>query len=206
MTENRIFCIGRNYAKHIEELGNAPDSACLVFMKPTSCIVRPGMPIILPRGRGEIHHEAELVVRLTGGGRDVDPAEALQWVDAVSLGLDLTLRELQNALKQKSAPWELAKAFDGAAPLGDWLPYTGQFALDQLEIRFSVNGERRQTGNTRDLLYPIPQLIAILSRSWALQPGDLIYTGTPEGVGPLQPGDELLLESPQVGAFRWTVQ
>lgn len=203
MTENRIFCIGRNYAKHIEELGNSPDSACLIFMKPVSCIVRPGQPLVLPRGRGEVHHEAEVVVRLSGGGRDIAPERALDCVEAVTLGLDLTLRDLQTELKAKSAPWELAKAFDGAAPLGHWQPYTPELDLAALPLQFRVNGELRQDGNTRDLLFPIPRLIEILSRSWALLPGDLIYTGTPAGVGPVQVGDELRLSSPALGEFVW---
>lgn len=206
MTENRIFCIGRNYTKHIEELGNAPDSACLVFMKPNSCIVRPGQPLQLPRDQGAVHHEAEVVVRLSGGGSNIAASQALDCVDAVTLGLDLTLRELQNTLKAKGAPWELAKAFDGAAPLGDWIEFHGQFDLAALPIELSINGERRQSGNTRDLLYPIPRLIEILSRSWALRPGDVIYTGTPEGVGPVQAGDELRLHSAPLGEFVWHAQ
>src|SRR5690348_7706418 len=106
MHVNRIFCIGRNYAEHIKELGNTPDEACVVFMKPASCVVAPGAPLVLPRGRGSVHHEAELVVRLDARGTVV----------ALTLGLDLTLRELQNDLKKKGAPWELCKSFDNAAP------------------------------------------------------------------------------------------
>lgn len=200
---NRIFCIGRNYAEHIRELGNAPDEACVVFMKPATCVVPTGRPVPLPRGRGSVHHEAELAVLLTGGGRDVPVERALQHVGALTLGLDLTLRELQNDLKKKGAPWELCKAFDHAAPLGSWAPYTGQ-DLQGLEFTCDVNGQRRQTGQTKDMLFPVARIIHILSQSWALQAGDVIYTGTPAGVGPLAPGDRVTLAGAGLGRFEWT--
>ncbi|MGH8443261.1 MAG: fumarylacetoacetate hydrolase family protein, partial [Nevskiaceae bacterium] len=183
MKINRIFCIGRNYAEHIKELGGkvpnaapaaprGPDDAeCVVFMKPASCVVPVGAPVALPRGRGSVHHETELVVMLSGGGRDVPLERAVDHVAALTLGLDLTLRDLQNELKKKGAPWELSKSFDGAAPLGDWVPYDGQ-DLQQIEFTCDVNGARRQTGHTRDMLFPVARLIHILSRSWALARGD----------------------------------
>lgn len=209
MKIHRIFCIGRNYAEHIRELGGTaadaappPDAACVVFMKPASCVVPVGEPIVLPRGRGSVHHEAELVVLLTGGGADIPVEEALDHVAALTLGLDLTLRDLQNELKQKGAPWELCKAFDGAAPLGDWMPYRAQ-DLQALEFHCAVNGVRRQSGRTADMLFPVRRLIHLLSRSWSLQPGDVIFTGTPAGVGPLQPGDRVVLEGPALGRHEW---
>jgi 2-keto-4-pentenoate hydratase/2-oxohepta-3-ene-1,7-dioic acid hydratase in catechol pathway len=211
---NRIFCIGRNYAEHIRELGGKaadaspsaarePDEACVVFMKPVTCIVPAGRPVALPRGRGSVHHEAELVVLLTGGGRDVPVERALQHVGALTLGLDLTLRELQNELKRKGAPWELCKAFDGAAPLGEWAAYDGRDP-QALEFTCDVNGQRRQTGHTKDMLFPVARIIHILSQSWALQAGDIVYTGTPAGVGPLVPGDRVTLAGPGLGRFEWT--
>lgn len=199
---NRIFCIGRNYAEHIKELGNTPDEACVVFMKPASCVVPVGTPVTLPRGRGSVHHEAELVVMLRGGGRDVPVERALQHVGAVTLGLDLTLRELQNELKKKGAPWELCKAFDAAAPLGDWVPYDGR-DLQGLTFTCDVNGQRRQTGHTKDMLFPVARIVHILSQSWALQAGDIIYTGTPAGVGPLAVGDRVALAADGIGRFEW---
>lgn len=202
MKVNRIFCIGRNYAEHIRELGGTPDEACVVFMKPPSCVVPVGTPVTLPRNRGSVHHEAELVVLLSGGGAGIPAERALQNVAAVTLGLDLTLRDLQNDLKKKGAPWELCKAFDHAAPLGDWVPHQGQ-DLQAIEFTCDVNGQRRQSGNTRDMLFPVARLIHILSRSWALAPGDIVYTGTPAGVGPLQPGDHVTLAAPAIGAFEW---
>jgi acylpyruvate hydrolase len=175
----------------------------VIFMKPATCVVPAGQPLALPRGRGSVHHEAELVVLLTGGGRDVPVERALQHIGALTLGLDLTLRELQNDLKKKGAPWELCKAFDGAAPLGDWTPYDGRDP-QALEFTCDVNGQRRQAGRTQDMLFPVARIIHILSRSWALQAGDIVYTGTPAGVGPLAPGDRVTLAGPGLGRFEWT--
>lgn len=203
MRINRIFCIGRNYAEHIKELGNSPDDACVVFMKPSSCVVPVGQPVVLPRGRGGVHHEAEVVVLLSGGGAGIPVERALENVAAITLGLDLTLRELQNELKKKGSPWELCKSFDAAAPLGDWVRYDGQ-DLQALEFSCDVNGARRQSGNTRDMLFPVARIINILSRSWALAPGDVVYTGTPAGVGPLVPGDRVTLAAPALGTYEWT--
>lgn len=195
MNVNRIFCIGKNYAEHVAELahlGHAADGQCVVFMKPASCIVVPGEPVVLPRDKGSIHHEAELVVRLDAGGA----------VTHLTLGLDLTLRDLQTELKNKGKPWELAKAFDHAAPLGSWTPYAGQ-DLQALEFTCHVNGQLRQRGHTKDMLFPVARIIHILSQTWALRDGDLIYTGTPAGVGPLLPGDRVVLEGAGLGRHEW---
>jgi 2-keto-4-pentenoate hydratase/2-oxohepta-3-ene-1,7-dioic acid hydratase in catechol pathway len=205
MNINRIFCIGKNYAAHVEELahlGHAPDGECVVFMKPASCVVPEGEAIILPKGAGEIHHEAELVVLLTGGGRDIAVDDAAGCIAGLTLGLDLTLRDLQTRLKNGGKPWELAKAFDCAAPLGDFKPYLEQ-DLQALEFTFHVNGQLRQHGRTAEMLYSVARQIHILSQTWALLPGDVIYTGTPKGVGPLVPGDEVVLEGAGLGRYSW---
>ena len=206
MNVNRIFCIGKNYADHVAELahlGHAPDGECVVFMKPVSCIVPVGEPIVLPKNAGSIHHEAELVVLLTGGDKDVALEDALDCVAGITLGLDLTLRDLQTQLKNKGKPWELAKAFDCAAPLGEFQPYLQQ-DLQALQFTCHVNGGLRQSGNTAHMLYSVARQISILSQTWALQPGDAIYTGTPAGVGPLVPGDQVVLEGPGLGRHAWT--
>jgi acylpyruvate hydrolase len=156
----------------------------------------------LPRDRGAVHHEAELVVMLSGGGADVAVDDAIRNVSHLTLGLDLTLRDLQSALKNKGAPWELAKAFDGAAPLGSWKPYANE-DLQALEFSCHVNGQLRQHGHTRDMLFSVARQIHILSRTWWLEPGDVIFTGTPKGVGPLAPGDVVALSCPQIGSFEW---
>lgn len=199
----RIFCIGRNYAEHAKELGNAPPSEPVVFMKPPSSLVPAGAPLLLPKGRGAVHHETELVLAVGRRGRDIAPAEALGFLSGLSLGLDLTLRDVQNRLKQAGQPWELAKAFDGSAALGALTPWPAAFDPQALELRCTVNGALRQQGNTREMLFPIPAILGYLSRHWELSPGDLIYTGTPSGVGPLVPGDRIEISCPELGVFAW---
>lgn len=208
MNVNRIFCIGKNYADHVKELahlGHAPDGECVVFMKPTSAIVEEGQAVRLPRGKGAVHHEAELVVMLTGGGQDIPESEAIECVAGITLGLDLTLRDLQTELKNKGKPWELAKGFDASAPLGDFKPYLDQ-NLQALEFTCHVNGELRQHAQTRHMLFSVARQIHLLSQTWALEPGDIIYTGTPKGVGPLVPGDSVVLTGPGLGRYAWTCE
>lgn len=205
MKINRIFCIGKNYAEHIDELahlGYKPDGDCVVFMKPASAAVPVGDVIPLPKGRGSIHHEAELVVMLTGGGRDIPTEEALECIAGLTLGLDLTLRDLQTELKNTGKPWELSKSWDGSAPIGDFRPFLEQ-DLQALEFTLHVNGVLRQHGRTADMLFPVAQQISILSQSWDLAPGDVIFTGTPKGVAELKAGDRCVLESAAIGRFEW---
>jgi len=187
----RVFCIGRNYGDHISEMGAAPDDSCVVFMKPSSSLVPAGTEVALPRGRGEVHHELEMVALIGEGKR----------VAGISLGIDLTLRDLQAGLKKGGRPWELSKAFDQSAPIGDTFVEVDPAAV---EMRLTVNGTVRQQGSTADMLFPLERLIEILGRTWKLLPGDLIFTGTPSGVGSIVPGDVLVAESPQIGSFSWT--
>lgn len=200
----RIFCIGRNYAAHARELDMPEAAEPIVFMKPATSLVPEGEPLILPRGQGNVHHEMELVVALKREGHDVAAADAPRYVGGVTLGIDLTLRDLQSRLKRAGEPWELSKSFDGSAALGRLLNWDANARdLQAIEMRCTVNGALRQRGNTRDMLFPVAQIIAFLSRHWRLLPGDLIYTGTPAGVGPLAPGDRIEIESPQIGRFGW---
>ncbi|MGH8457799.1 MAG: fumarylacetoacetate hydrolase family protein [Nevskiales bacterium] len=204
----RIFCIGRNYAEHIRELGERVDPGagqCIVFMKPYTSLVPEGQTVIIPSNRGAVHHELELVLEIGTGGSRIPAAHALEHVGAVTLGIDLTLRELQGRLKKTGSPWELCKAFDHSAPIGSLVPYRDDIDLGNIDLRLRVNGELRQAGNTRDMLFPVPRLIEILSETWRLLPGDLIYTGTPAGVGPLGAGDMMVAESPQIGRFSWPI-
>lgn len=200
----RIFCIGRNYAKHIAELGNSlPGKECVVFMKPASSLVTPDEAITLPTGIGEIHHEAELVVEIGHGGRDIDAANAREHIGAIGLGLDLTLREVQTELKNTGEPWEKAKAFDFSAPLGPLVPLANDMNLEHMQFEFSVDGQIRQRGDTQHMLTSVANIVQVLSRHWRLLPGDLIYTGTPEGVGPIGPGMRLALSGPQLPSAEW---
>lgn len=192
----RIFCVGRNYASHAAELGNAVPVEPVIFMKPPTAIVSAGNAILLPRDHGAVHFETEVVLLV---GRD--GAESVNDIAGIALGLDLTLRDEQAKLKSRGLPWELAKAFDGSAPLGDFVVPPGDFSDVEFECR--VNGERHQHGRMRDMLFPVPRIIAFLASRFRLRRGDLVFTGTPEGVGPLVPGDAVELESRETGLQRW---
>lgn len=200
----RVFCIGRNYGDHIAEMGAALDDSCIIFMKPATCLVASGGTVALPRDRGVVHHELEMVAAIGAAGREIVRDDALDHVAGISLGIDLTLRELQATLRSKGRPWELAKAFDRSAPIGEFVPIGDGVQPGRVELRLEINGEMHQQGTTASMIYPLEQLIEILSRTWELLPGDLVFTGTPAGVGPVNPGDVLVAESPQIGRFSWT--
>jgi len=204
-TCQRIFCIGRNYAEHVKEMGAPKPAEPVVFMKPATSLVAEGQPLVLPKSLGSVHHEMELVVAVGSEGADIPPARALGHVASVTLGIDLTLRDLQNRLKQAGQPWELSKSFDGCAPIGKFIKWAAPADIQNIEMSCRVNGELRQQGNTRDMLFPVAEIIAFLSRHWRLLPGDLIFTGTPAGVGPLVAGDHIEIESPLIGRFGWDV-
>ncbi|MFW5698590.1 MAG: fumarylacetoacetate hydrolase family protein [Planctomycetota bacterium] len=199
----RVFCIGCNYAEHIAEMGDGDDDRCVIFTKPASALVPPGRAVRLPRERGAVHHEVELVVAIGQAGSEVDRATARGLIAGIGLGCDLTLRDLQTQLKARGHPWDLAKGFDDAAPIGPLHPLTDEHDLAAIELSCWVDDTRRQHGTTADMLFPVERLIAILSRTWRLLPGDLIFTGTPPGVGPVRPGERLRLASPQLGEHTW---
>lgn len=207
----RIFCIGKNYEAHVRELsgdrfsqskGNAQP---VVFMKPVTSIVPPGELIVVPKHGKVLHHEVEVVIMLKGGGRNISLDDTLSYVAGATLGLDLTLRDVQTKMKKKGYPWELSKSFDQSSPLGSMCLFDNSFDLFNLPFTCFINGRKRQEGNTRDMVFNIPMIISFLSTVWKLMPGDLIYTGTPSGVGVLREGDEILLESPILGRFKWTM-
>ena len=199
---NRIFCIGKNYDKHIKELGGkqVPDEP-VVFMKPLCSIVAPGNICPPPYGN-ELHHEVEVVLLIGKGGNNIPESQALTHISDITLGLDLTLRDIQKKLKLKGLPWERAKSFEESAPLGIFKKYQ-DMDLGNLPFSCFVNGDLRQEGNTGEIIFPVAKLIHILSGWWTLKSGDIIYTGTPAGVGPLQPGDRIVVESPKIGSFSW---
>lgn len=201
----RVFCIGRNYAEHARELDNPLPARPVVFIKPATCLVPDGGQICFPTHGAELHHEVELVVRIGRAGRNIDEAEAPAWVDAVTVGVDLTLRDVQRELKAAGLPWEAAKAFEQSAPIGAFTPFRPPMDLADLSFSCSVNGQCRQTGNSAGMIFSIPVLIAALSRIWTLSPGDLIFTGTPAGVGLLQPGDHLVASADGIGSFVWDI-
>lgn len=198
----KVVCVGRNYAAHARELGNEVPSTPILFMKPTSSVVPMRHYIVRPDTAmwGETHYEAELCVQLS---RDLSAAsieEAQQAVGGVTVGLDLTLRDLQSELKAKGHPWERAKCFDGACVLADWLDPQAFGDLSDVHYQLYINDELRQEGDTALMLFPVYELLATISQAFSLQAGDVIMTGTPSGVGALQAGDQLLLK---LGAHQW---
>ena len=194
-----IFCLGRNYAAHAREMGASPDAAGepVVFLKPWHALVAPPGPIRLPAGIGEVHHEAELVVRVGPAGD----------AEAIAVGLDLTDRTRQAAAKAKGLPWASAKGFLGSAPIGPFVPVAVLPSLDRLHFSLAVNGAARQVGDTSLMLRPIPKILAELDRWFGLMPFDLVFTGTPEGVGPIASGDvlDLAIDGVPAAAARFLV-
>jgi 2-keto-4-pentenoate hydratase/2-oxohepta-3-ene-1,7-dioic acid hydratase in catechol pathway len=188
-----IFCIGRNYAAHAAELNNPIEPEPLVFLKPTSALLFEGAPLRLPPFSHDVHHECELVLAIGQGGKDIAEASALDHVAGYGIGLDLTARDIQAVAKQKGLPWTLAKGFDGAACLSRFLPANRLVNPQRISFSLDVNGSCRQQGDTTLMLHSLPKLIAYLSSRFTLQRGDLIYTGTPEGVAALHGGDVLTL-------------
>ena len=201
----RVFCIGRNYAEHARELSNVVPTKPVVFIKSASCLVRPGEKIHFPKHGKELHHEVEVVVRVGREGKPQTEKDALSFVSHITIGLDLTLRDVQQELKKKGLPWEIAKAFDQSAPVGEFVPYDGSLDLSNISFGCKVNGIQKQRGNTGDMIFSIPRLLVELSKIWVLRPGDLIYTGTPSGVGPLKIGDNIEVESDPIGSFSWSI-
>jgi fumarylpyruvate hydrolase len=200
----RIYCVGRNYGKHVAEMGGDPKSQPpIFFLKPADALVV-GDVVPYPSATHDFHHEIELVVALKGGGVDIDPKDALALVAGFGAGVDLTRRDLQNEAKDLGQPWDSSKAFDASAPIGLLRPLsacgplTGRIALD-------VNGAPRQDATLADMIWSVPEIIAALSRLWRLEAGDLIFTGTPEGVGPLVPGDVVEGRIEGVGTVSFTV-
>lgn len=188
---HRIYCIGLNYADHVREMGNDPKSAPPVFfMKPADAVVENGAAIPYPAVTGNFHHEIELVVALAGGGRNLTPEAALACVFGYAAGNDLTRRDLQHAAKQRGQPWDTAKGFDHSAPVAAIRPAAlGHPARGRIWL--SVNGKLRQESDIAQMVWDVPHVLAELSRLYELRAGDLVFTGTPSGVGPLQPGDAL---------------
>ena len=208
----RIFCIGKNYTEHIRELDDFDstlqsknEKQPVVFMKPITSIVSPGESIHVPTHGNILHHEVEVVVLLKGGGKNILIEDSLSCVAGVTLGLDLTLRDVQVEVKKKGHPWELSKSFDHSSPLGLMRPYDDSFDLFDIPFACFVNEEKRQEGNTKDMLFSIPKIISFLSTVWKLMPGDLIYTGTPSGVGVIKSRDEISLNSYILRRFEWNV-
>lgn len=202
----KLVCVGRNYAEHAKELNNPVPSEPLLFIKPASAAVPLQGGFAIPQERGGVHYETEIAV-LIGKPLSRQPSdeEILDALSGFGVALDLTLRDVQNRLKEKGHPWEIAKAFDGACPLSPFVPADAVADLADIGVRLTLNGEVRQDGNSRDMLTPILALIRYISGHFSLQPGDVVLTGTPAGVGPLARGDQLSVELPGLCRFDTSV-
>lgn len=186
----RIYCVGRNYADHAVEMGVDPRSdPPFFFLKPADAVVHPGEPFPYPPGSENVHHEVELVVALRRGGKDIPVQEANDHVFGYTVGLDMTRRDLQLEARAKGRPWDIGKGFDHSAPIGALVPVSSCGHPVKGGIWLTVNGIKRQSADLSDLIWPVAEVIAILSQFFELMPGDIVMTGTPAGVGPVVPGD-----------------
>ncbi len=187
----KIVCVGRNYAAHARELGNEVPKSPILFIKPATAAVELEKPFSIPSDMGSVHHEIEIALFITKAARAITEDDAWGYVSHVGVALDLTLRDVQDKLKEKGQPWEMAKAFDGACPLSRWVPVSQIRDKNSIQIRLERNSEMKQDGYSDQMITSIPKLISYISQFFTLQEGDVILTGTPAGVGPLNSGDIL---------------
>lgn len=189
-----IFCIGRNYVEHAHELGNEVPTSAIIFMKPDTALLPKGENFTIPSFTNDLHFEGELVLRVRKKGKNLaalhpEGINVLDYCDAISVGIDFTARDLQSKLKEKGLPWEKAKAFDNAAILGEWHTLTAQILSAPIHYTLSKNGTTVQTGDSSLMIFPLDKILAGITEYFTIYPGDLIYTGTPAGVGPTAKGD-----------------
>ena len=187
----KIICIGRNYSDHAKEMNAPVPSIPMFFMKPDIALLRPGTPFFYPNFSKDIHFECELVVKINRVGKNIAEKFAHKYYDEIGLGIDFTARDLQQICKEKSHPWEIAKSFEGSAAISKEFISKSELDLENVNFSFYQNGELKQTGSTKDMIFSIDALIAYVSQFMTLKKGDLLYTGTPVGVGPIAIGDEL---------------
>ena len=187
----KIICIGRNYINHAKELNNSVPSFPIFFLKPSTAVIQNNEPFYYPKFSREIHYEIEVVVKINKLGKDIILESANKYYSEIGVGIDFTARDLQSICKQKGYPWEQAKAFDGSAPISQFINKNSLEDINAINFKLDLNGKTVQVGNTKDLIFSIDSLIAHASQFFTLEPGDLIFTGTPEGVGPIAVGDKL---------------
>lgn len=186
----KIIAIGRNYAEHIKELQNERPDEPVVFLKPDTALLKDNAPFYYPDFSQDIHHEVEILLKINKEGKNIDPKFAHKYYDEIGIGIDFTARDLQQKCKTKGLPWEIAKAFNGSAPVSSFVPKSG-YNLADLNFSLLINGETRQLGNTKLMLFDFDYLVAYVSKFFTLKTGDILFTGTPQGVGPVQVGDRL---------------
>jgi acylpyruvate hydrolase len=187
----KIICIGRNYIDHAKELKNPVPKKPVFFMKPDSALVIKNRPFFYPEFSKDVHHELELVIRIQRLGRSIPEKFAKRYYAEVALGIDFTARDLQNEMKDKGLPWEIAKGFDYSAPVSEFIPVSDLGDVANLDFHLQLNGKTVQKGNSKDMIFNFEKVVSYVSQFMTLKTGDLIYTGTPAGVGPVQIGDHL---------------
>jgi fumarylpyruvate hydrolase len=203
----RVFCVGRNYAEHVREMGADPKrEPPIFFTKPGDAVVESGASIPYPQNTSNLHHEVELVVALARGGCEIAEGAARDCIWGYGVGVDLTRRDRQGEAKQAGAPWDAAKAFDHSAPVGPLTAARDWGHRAAARITLSVNGVLRQNADIADMIWSVPEIVAALSRSWELRAGDLIFTGTPSGVAALQPGDRVTAEIEGLSPLDFTIE
>jgi acylpyruvate hydrolase len=186
----KIICIGRNYAEHAKEMKSDVPTEPVYFMKPDTSLLKES-DFYFPDFTGDLHHEIELVLKISKAGKHIEEQFAHKYYEEIGLGIDFTARDIQAKCKEKGLPWEKAKAFDNAAPIGNFVKKEELGDLNNIRFELKINGETRQSGNSKDLIFSFDKVIAYVSRFVTLKTGDLIYTGTPEGVGPVKIGDKM---------------
>ncbi|MGF1670981.1 MAG: fumarylacetoacetate hydrolase family protein [Balneolaceae bacterium] len=189
LTAGSIYCIGRNYARHALELNNPVPNEPVVFLKPRSSLIFGNGNVTIPVQSESVHHEVEMVLLIGKKAKRIQPDETASIIEAISVGIDLTARDIQQKAKEKGQPWSIAKGFDTFAPVGNFVPFETIGDLNDLILELSINDKICQQGNTKDMLFPVEKIIAYLTSIFTLYPGDLIFTGTPEGVGEIHTGD-----------------
>jgi len=187
----KIFAIGRNYTEHIEELKNERPDEPVIFTKPDTALLKNNQPFYYPKFSKEIHHEIELVVKITREGKNIQQKFAHKYYTELGLGIDFTARDIQNKAKEKGLPWAIAKGFNGSAPISTFKPIGDFKDINDINFKLLINNEVRQTGNTKLMLFSFNYVVSYLSKFFTLKKGDLIFTGTPKGVGPIMIGDRL---------------
>ncbi|HWI92174.1 MAG TPA: fumarylacetoacetate hydrolase family protein [Flavisolibacter sp.] len=187
----KIFCVGRNYSDHAKELGNDVPDEPVIFMKPKSALLQPHTPFYYPEFTNELHYECELVLRISKNGKYIQDKFAGKYYDAVTAGIDFTARDIQNELKQKGLPWEKAKAWDNSAVIGKWIPLANIKDKKNVNFSFKKNGELVQQGNSNDMIFDFDYIVSYISNFFSINIGDLVFTGTPKGVGEIVVGDEV---------------
>jgi 2-keto-4-pentenoate hydratase/2-oxohepta-3-ene-1,7-dioic acid hydratase in catechol pathway len=206
LSVGKILCLGRNYPEHVKEMRAEAPPVPVVFLKPPTALLEQGGTIVTPPFSHVLHHEVEMVVVVGKEGKNISRETAMDYVAGYAVGLDMTLRDVQTDAKKKGLPWSVAKGFDTSAPLSDAVRRDAVPDPHMLNITLRVNGDLRQSSNTRNMIFSVPVIIAYLSSVFSLEAGDLIFTGTPEGVGPVTRGDTLTAELESVATLTVGVQ